>query len=174
MLGVGSVLSFSFGKGVFLILAVLDYHVCAAISAETRGVVTSQTIRRAFHQTEEGYTALVSDLWSTRPQIASAGSCCLVGVIFQQTLFIANAGDSRVVLGKKVGNTGGIAAIQLSTEHNANLEAVRQELKELHPNDPQIVVLKHGVWRVKGIIQVILFTCILLNTHVFHSSTYER
>jgi pyruvate dehydrogenase phosphatase len=97
----------------------------------------------------------VSELWRTRPNIATVGSCCLVGVIFRQTLFVANLGDSRVVLGKKVGNTGGIAAIQLSTEHNANIEAVRQELKELHPDDPQIVVLKHGVWRVKGIIQVI-------------------
>ncbi|KAJ1395275.1 hypothetical protein SESBI_15585 [Sesbania bispinosa] len=125
-----------------------------AISAESHGMVTSETIERAFRQTEDGYTALVSDLWNTRPQIASAGSCCLVGVIFQQTLFVANVGDSRVVLGKKVGNTGGIAAIQLSTEHNANIEAIRQELRELHPHDPQIVVLKHGVWRVKGIIQV--------------------
>ncbi|XP_061349084.1 probable protein phosphatase 2C 42 isoform X1 [Gastrolobium bilobum] len=130
------------------------FHHFQAISAESHGILTTETIERAFRQTEEGYTALVSDLWSTRPQIASAGSCCLVGLIFQQTLFVANLGDSRVVLGKKVGNTGGIAAIQLSTEHNANLEAVRQELKELHPNDPQIVVFKHGVWRVKGIIQV--------------------
>ncbi|XP_059452204.1 probable protein phosphatase 2C 42 [Corylus avellana] len=125
-----------------------------AISAEAEGVVTTDTIQRAFHETEEGFTARVSELWSTRPNIATVGSCCLVGVIFRRTLFIANLGDSRVVLGKKVGNTGGIAAIQLSTEHNANIEAVRQELKELHPDDPQIVVLKHGVWRVKGIIQV--------------------
>ncbi|BAT77044.1 hypothetical protein LR48_Vigan01g297700 [Vigna angularis] len=125
-----------------------------ATSAESRGLVTAETIERAFRQTEDGYTALVSGSWNARPQIASAGTCCLVGVIFQQTLFVANVGDSRVVLGKKVGNTGGMAAIQLSTEHNANLEAVRQELKELHPHDPQIVVLKHGVWRVKGIIQV--------------------
>ncbi|KAJ7980404.1 Protein phosphatase 2C family protein [Quillaja saponaria] len=125
-----------------------------AISAETRGVVTAETIQRAFLQTEEGFTAVVSELWSTRPNIATVGTCCLVGVIFQQTLFVANLGDSRVVLGKKVGNTGGIAAIQLSTEHNANIEAIRHELKELHPDDPQIVVLKHGVWRVKGIIQV--------------------
>jgi len=68
---------------------------------------------------------------------------------------VASLGDSRAVLGRRVGNTGGMAAIQLSTEHNANVEAVRQELKELHPDDPQIVVLRHGVWRVKGIIQVI-------------------
>ncbi|GAV70838.1 PP2C domain-containing protein [Cephalotus follicularis] len=124
------------------------------ILAEIQGVVTDDTIKRAFHATEEGFTALVSKLWSTRPNIAAVGSCCLVGVIYQQTLFVANLGDSRVVLGKRVGNTGGIAAVQLSTEHNANIEAVRHELKALHPNDPQIVVLKHGVWRVKGIIQI--------------------
>ncbi|KAG6765724.1 hypothetical protein POTOM_029780 [Populus tomentosa] len=135
---------------------VSTYWLCgyAAISAETHGVVTSETIQRAICATEEGFTNLVSELWSTRPQMATVGSCCLVGVIYQQTLFVANLGDSRVVLGKKVGNTGGIAAIQLSTEHNANLEAIRHELKNEHPNDPQIVVLKHGVWRVKGIIQV--------------------
>ncbi|KAK8684570.1 hypothetical protein V6N13_040592 [Hibiscus sabdariffa] len=122
--------------------------------AESEGVVTAETIQRAFRQTEEGFTAMVSELWSTRPNIATVGTCSLVGVIYQQTLFIANLGDSRVVLGKKVGNTGGMAAMQLSTEHNANIEAIRHELKELHPDDPQIVVLKHGVWRVKGIIQV--------------------
>ncbi|KAL3508176.1 hypothetical protein ACH5RR_033558 [Cinchona calisaya] len=125
-----------------------------AISAQHNGVVTAEIIERAFQETEREFTALVSELWDTRPHVATAGSCCLVGVIFQQTLFVANLGDSRVVLGKKVGDTEGIAAIQLSTEHNANVAAVREELKELHPDDPQIVVLKHGVWRVKGIIQV--------------------
>ncbi|MBA0725417.1 hypothetical protein Golax_022008, partial [Gossypium laxum] len=135
-------------------VGVLRLCVYAAIAAESQGVVTAETIQRAFRQTEEGFTTLVSESWSTRPNMATVGTCCLVGVIHQQTLFIANLGDSRVVLGKKVGNTGGIAALQLSTEHNANIAAIRQELKELHPNDPQIVVLKHGVWRVKGIIQV--------------------
>ncbi|KAK6913675.1 PPM-type phosphatase-like domain [Dillenia turbinata] len=124
------------------------------ILAGTQGVVTPEIIQRAFLQTEEGFTALVSQLWSTQPHVATSGSCCLVGVICQRTLYVANLGDSRVVLGKKIGNNGCITAVQLSTEHNANVEAVRQELKELHPNDPQIVILRHGVWRVKGIIQV--------------------
>ncbi|KAG2395409.1 protein phosphatase 2C 42 [Vigna angularis] len=129
--------------------------VCAAaILAESHSVVTSEVIQQAFQRTEEGFTALVSELWSSRPQIATTGTCCLVGVICRQTLFVASLGDSRAVLGRRVGNTGGMAAIQLSTEHNANIEAIRQELKELHPDDPQIVVLRHGVWRVKGIIQV--------------------
>ncbi|CAA7400152.1 unnamed protein product [Spirodela intermedia] len=116
--------------------------------------VTPESIERAFLQTEEGFIALVSELWDSQPDIATQGSCCLVGIICQQTLYVANLGDSRVVLGKRVGNTGEIAAIQLSTEHNVNVEAARQELKAQHPNDPQIVMLRHGVWRVKGIIQV--------------------
>lgn len=124
--------------------------------AEDNGVVTAETINRAFLDTERNFTALVSELWDSRPNVATVGTCCLVGVIYQQTLFVANLGDSRVVLGRKVGNTGGVAAVQLSAEHNANIEAVREELKELHPDDPDIVVLKHGVWRVKGIIQVLL------------------
>ncbi|CAN4099840.1 unnamed protein product [Withania somnifera] len=125
-----------------------------AISAEGNGLVTEETIQRAFLGTERGFTSVVSENWTSRPQLATVGSCCLVGAIYQQTLFVANLGDSRVVLGKKVGNTGEIAAIQLSTEHNANIESIRWELKDLHPDDPQIVVLRHGVWRVKGIIQV--------------------
>ncbi|CAN6819694.1 unnamed protein product [Brassica oleracea] len=120
------------------------------ISAETQGVVT---IQRAFNATEEGFASLVSELWSTMPNLATVGTCCLVGVIYQSTLFVASLGDSRVVLGKK-GSSGGLSAIQLSSEHNANNEDILWELKDLHPDDPQIVVFKHGVWRVKGIIQV--------------------
>lgn len=125
-----------------------------AKSNERDGIVTPETIKRAYLETENGFTDVVSQMWSTRPNIATVGSCCLVGVIYQQTLFVANLGDSRVVLGRKVGNTGGIIAMQLSKEHNANLDNIRRELRDLHPHDPQIVVLKHGVWRVKGIIQV--------------------
>lgn len=128
--------------------------------------MTRETILNAFRRTEEGFTAVVSELWSTQPQIATVGTCCLVGVIHEQTLYIASLGDSRAVLGKKVGNTGEIAAIQLSTEHNANLDEIRQELSEMHPNDPQIVVQRHGVWRVKGIIQVKITVIIAVLRHI--------
>ncbi|KAL0788024.1 hypothetical protein Bca101_004270 [Brassica carinata] len=128
---------------LFTMLALYGY---AEISAETQGVVT---IQRAFNATEEGFASLVSELWSTMPNLATVGTCCLVGVIYQSTLFVASLGDSRVVLGKK-GSSGGLSAIQLSSEHNANNEDILWELKDLHPDDPQIVVFKHGVWRVKG------------------------
>ncbi|CAL5378107.1 unnamed protein product [Camellia sinensis] len=113
-----------------------------------------EVIRKAFQATEEGFLSLVTKQWSMMPQIAAVGSCCLVGVICNGTLYTANLGDSRAVLGRLVKATGEVLAIQLSAEHNAAIESVRQELHSLHPDDSQIVVLKHNVWRVKGIIQV--------------------
>ncbi|KAK9690725.1 hypothetical protein RND81_09G150000 [Saponaria officinalis] len=116
--------------------------------------ISADVIRKAVQATEEGFLSVVSKQWPMNPQIAAVGSCCLLGVICSGTLYIANVGDSRAVLGRLVNATGEILAIQLSTEHNACLEEVRQELRAGHPDDPHIVVLKHNVWRVKGIIQV--------------------
>nr|GFB30745.1 probable protein phosphatase 2C 38 [Tanacetum cinerariifolium] len=76
------------------------------------------------------------------------------GVICNGVIYIANAGDSRVVLGRADTGGRGVSAIQLSEEHNVNREHIRDELCSLHPEDPKIVVKKHNVWRVKGIIQV--------------------
>ncbi|KAK9287368.1 hypothetical protein L1049_015785 [Liquidambar formosana] len=111
-------------------------------------------IRKAYQATEEGFLSLVTRQWPTNPQIAAVGSCCLVGVICNGTLYIANLGDSRAVLGRVVKATGEVLSIQLSVEHNASIESVRQELHSLHPDDSHIVVLKHNVWRVKGLIQI--------------------
>ncbi|KAL1541177.1 [pyruvate dehydrogenase (acetyl-transferring)]-phosphatase [Salvia divinorum] len=113
-----------------------------------------EVIRKAFQATEDGFFSVVSRQWPTRPQIAAVGSCCLVGIICSGTLYIANLGDSRAVLGRLVKATGEVLAIQLSAEHNASFESVRQELQSLHPDDSHIVVLKHNVWRVKGLIQI--------------------
>lgn len=60
-----------------------------------------------------------------------------------------------MVLGRLVKATGEAVAVQLSAEHNAAIESVRKELHAMHPDDPRIVVLKHNVWRVKGLIQVL-------------------
>ncbi|CAI9098110.1 OLC1v1034694C1 [Oldenlandia corymbosa var. corymbosa] len=116
--------------------------------------VSANVIKKAFLATEEEFISQVKQQWLEKPQLASVGSCCLVGVICDGLVYVANVGDSRVVLGRAEPAYGGVTALQLSTEHNASIESVRDELRLLHPDDPQIVVLKHKVWRVKGIIQV--------------------
>ncbi|KAI4352940.1 hypothetical protein L6164_007144 [Bauhinia variegata] len=116
--------------------------------------MSSDVIKKAFLTTEDEFLSLVRKKWQSKPQLASVGSCCLTGLICNGLLYIANAGDSRVVLGKLDKTSKDIKAVQLSYEHNASFESVREELQALHPNDPQIVVMKHKVWRVKGLIQV--------------------
>lgn len=116
--------------------------------------ISANVIKKAFLTTDEEFLSLVKQQWFEKPQLASVGSCCLVGVIFNGLLYVANAGDSRVVLGRAEKAARGVTAIQLSMEHNANNESVRDELRSLHPQDSQIVLLKHKVWRVKGLIQV--------------------
>lgn len=122
-------------------------------------------IRKAFQATEDGFLSVVTKQWPMKPQIAAVGSCALVGVVCGGTLYIANLGDSRAVLGRVVKATGEVLAIQLSVEHNASIESVRQELHSLHPDDPQVVVLKHNVWRVKGLIQVCFIQCIKIGSY---------
>ncbi|KAH7521820.1 hypothetical protein FEM48_Zijuj07G0072700 [Ziziphus jujuba var. spinosa] len=118
--------------------------------------MSADVIRKAFQATEEGFLSVVTRQWPMKPQIAAVGSCCLVGVVCGGFLYIANLGDSRAVLGRAVKATGEVLAIQLSSEHNACIESVRQELHSLHPDDSNIVVLKHNIWRVKGLIHVII------------------
>ncbi|KAK3232308.1 hypothetical protein Dsin_004189 [Dipteronia sinensis] len=125
----------------------------AEFTSENHGM-SADVITKAFLETEEEFLTLVRNQWQIKPQIASVGSCCLVGVICSGLLYIANAGDSRVVLGRLDDDVKEVKAVQLSYEHNASIESVREELHSLHPDDPQIVVLKHKVWRVKGIIQI--------------------
>ena len=121
--------------------------------AQQNGAISEDILRSAFSATEDGFLSLVRRSCGIKPLIASIGSCCLVGIIWKGTLYVANLGDSRAVIGYER-KSNKIVAEQLTMDHNASMEAVRQELRSLHPDDSHIVVMKNGVWRIKGIIQV--------------------
>ncbi|CAN1278151.1 Probable protein phosphatase 2C 43 [Linum perenne] len=118
-----------------------------------RGTISEETLRNAFSATEDGFLTLVRRSYGIKPLMAAIGSCCLAGVICRGTLYVANLGDSRAVIGS-LSRSKKIVAEQLTNDHNASMEEVRRELKSLHPDDSHIVVMKHGAWRIKGIIQV--------------------
>ncbi|KAL1313626.1 hypothetical protein HN51_040216 [Arachis hypogaea] len=122
-------------------------------AAEHQGI-SENIIKRAFTETDESFLSVVKKQWLSKPQIASAGSCCLTGIICNGMMYIANAGDSRAVLGRLERATRETYAVQVSAEHNVNIETERDEVRSRHPYDSQIVVMKHNVWRVKGLIQV--------------------
>ncbi|XP_071710035.1 probable protein phosphatase 2C 48 isoform X1 [Rutidosis leptorrhynchoides] len=116
--------------------------------------MSGDVIVNAFLATDDEFISLVESEWKSNPKMASVGSCCLVGIVCNGVLYIANAGDSRAVLAREDKAVNALKAVRVSEEHNASFVSVREELRALHPNDPNIVVLKHNVWRVRGLIQV--------------------
>lgn len=126
-----------------------------------QGGLSEEVIRKAFRATEDEFLHLVKRSWLDQPQIASVGSCCLLGAIANNVLYVANLGDSRAVLGRRARNgelcsPSGVVAERLSTDHNVAVEEVRKEVEALHPDDSHIVIHTRGVWRIKGIIQVLI------------------
>jgi serine/threonine protein phosphatase PrpC len=125
--------------------------------ATEQGELSVDVIKKAIDETESEFLNLVKQTWLAQPQIASVGSCCLFGAICKDTLYVANLGDSRAVLGRRVSDgkkNGSLVAERLSTDHNVAVESVRKEVEALHPDDAHVVVCCRGVWRIKGIIQV--------------------
>ncbi|VFQ75318.1 unnamed protein product [Cuscuta campestris] len=117
-----------------------------------QGGMSEEVLRRALNAIEEDFMHMVRRSWLRQPKMVSVGSCCLVGAISNGVLYVANIGDSRAVLGWRAAH--GVVAQRVSTEHNVGVEEVRKEVVALHPDDKHIVVNTHGVWRIKGIIQV--------------------
>ncbi|KAJ0533608.1 putative protein-serine/threonine phosphatase [Helianthus annuus] len=123
-------------------------------ASENAGM-SEEVLRQAFLKTDEEFLLSVEREWENNPKIASVGSCCLAGVVCNGMLYVANAGDSRAVLGKQVDKTEkAFMPVRLSQDHNANDESIREELIALFPNDPNIVVFKQNIWRVRGLIQI--------------------
>lgn len=115
--------------------------------------MSEDIIRNALATTEEGFLTLVYRTYKLKPLIAAIGSCCLVGLIWEGTLYVANLGDSRAVIGT-LSRSNKIVTEQLTREHNASMADIREELWAAHSDDPSILIEKQGVWRIKGIIQV--------------------
>ncbi|WVZ05844.1 hypothetical protein V8G54_019190 [Vigna mungo] len=122
-------------------------------AARNKETIDEDTLREAFATTENDFMLVVERGYQLQAKLPTVGSCCLVGVIWGRVLYIANLGDSRAIVGT-LGRYRKITTEQLTTEHNCIREEIREELKALHPNDPDIVEVRRGAWRVKGIIQV--------------------
>ncbi|XP_073002089.1 probable protein phosphatase 2C 25 [Typha latifolia] len=122
------------------------------LARESR-TISEDTLNSAFAATEAGFLAHVEKAHQTNPPIITTGSCCLVGVVWRGTLYVANLGDSRTVIGC-ADRYRGIISQQLTRDHNAREEEVRKELKSHHPDDRDIVSCVHGKWLIKGTIKV--------------------
>lgn len=140
----------------------MDMFVCVCLLLlisgylKENGTMSEANLKNAFAATEDGFLSLVKMASREEPLVAAIGSCCLVGVIWNDKLYMANLGDSRAVKGY-FGESNEIIAQQLTEDHNVSRTEVREELKSMHLDDSRIVYQRRGVWRIKGMIQVLFY-----------------
>eukprot|EP01018_Ginkgo_biloba_P030753 Gb_10962 [translate_table: standard] len=116
--------------------------------------MSAPVVKNSIRDIENEFLNWAIKCWPTDSRWAIVGSACVVGVITQNTLYTANVGDCRAVLGIMSKDNKSILAERLTTDHNARDENIRRELKSLHPHYPDIVVPVYGTWRVEGKIQL--------------------
>ncbi|KAJ6967463.1 hypothetical protein NC653_035620 [Populus alba x Populus x berolinensis] len=120
--------------------------------ARERGTISEDILRSAFSATEDGFLTLVRRSCGIKPLISALGLVVWLELSGRGCYMLLISVILRAVIGS-LGRSSKIVAEQLTRDHNASMEEVRQELKSLHPDDSHIVVMKRGVWRIKGIIQ---------------------
>jgi len=85
--------------------------------------------------------------------LATVGSCALVVVVKGGKLHAANLGDSRATL-INVADNGHLEAVDLTVDQNVENELEIRNLHERHPDEPGVIVGRHGQKRVKGLLKV--------------------
>ncbi|OKL63771.1 hypothetical protein UA08_00696 [Talaromyces atroroseus] len=75
-----------------------------------------------------------------------AGSCALL-VLYdpvQSVIYVANAGDSRAVLGSRTSANDKLESVALSTDHTPYNAAEAERIKGLHPDEPNLITKRDG------------------------------
>jgi len=87
--------------------------------------------------------------------VSKVGACALMTMVYKDQIFVANAGDCRIVLCQQPNpNSSTLNAIPLSFDHNAREPFEQSRLSSLFPNEPDIIVCKRpGSCYVKGRLQ---------------------
>ncbi|KAK6231421.1 PPM-type phosphatase-like domain - like 10 [Theobroma cacao] len=113
-----------------------------------------KALSEALSKTEEAYLK-VADL---KPELHVMGSCVLVALLNGEDVYLMNVGDSRAILAQKAGSMTkpeietpfNLISLQLTMDHNADVEEEVERIRKEHPDDDEAVVNE----RVKGYLKV--------------------
>ncbi|KAJ4779317.1 Phosphatase 2C family protein [Rhynchospora pubera] len=126
-----------------------------AITSQPGHVDYTAALQEAYSRTENNFLEHATENWEQNPKLASAGSCCLTGVVHGNVLYVANAGDSRAVLAKWGVGEQHPEVHPLSIDYNVKYLERRNELQAEHPNDLNLFdVNNDGIYGVRGCVQV--------------------
>jgi len=121
--------------------------------AERSKTVSENVLGEAIVATESGYQEMVrASNDEEKAAVSTVGSCCLIGILWRNRMFVANLGDSQAVVGRFVSNR--MVAVALNSIHNTKSFEERNRYENEHPEDPMPLVYTNYSWRVKGILPV--------------------
>ncbi|CAI7924460.1 unnamed protein product, partial [Closterium sp. NIES-53] len=118
--------------------------------------VSVEALRRGFDATERQLAAIVREAFEESPHLAMVGACSVAAFITPTAIWVANVGDCRAVLGQVRQVSDGVEcrAVQLTTDHNLSVAAIREKYIAEHADMPDAVVERRGRFRVKGKVMV--------------------
>ncbi|KAF3338535.1 putative protein phosphatase 2C 79-like isoform X2 [Carex littledalei] len=118
---------------------------------QNHDAVNPEVIQEAYHRTEVAFVDHVGHNWQNKPQLAVSGSCCLVGVVYNNVLYVANAGHSRAVLASwpDGGGWNDLEVIQLWVAGRGRAEVIAE-----HPPGTNLFIESApGQWYIRGALQ---------------------
>ncbi|CEG44906.1 protein phosphatase [Plasmopara halstedii] len=112
-------------------------------------------IQRAFGRTDRDLMTEVASAFKLGfGAVARCGSCACLAYVHDDTLYVANAGDIRAVLGKSGKEDGVIGAEPLSNDQNAMVKSEQEKLVKEHPGETNVFTCRHPTsCYVKGALQ---------------------
>lgn len=116
--------------------------------------VSKDIMEQAVDFIEKGFMDYVKNKIDNDVKVGSVGSCCLFGIIWGRTLFVANVGDSRAILGSSKGFFKRPHVVQLTVDHHVSHAAAREEIRSHITDDPLVLCKNRGSLRVKSLIEI--------------------
>uniref|UniRef100_M4B437 PPM-type phosphatase domain-containing protein n=1 Tax=Hyaloperonospora arabidopsidis (strain Emoy2) TaxID=559515 RepID=M4B437_HYAAE len=112
-------------------------------------------IQRAFGRTDRDLMAEVASAFKLGfGAVARCGSCGCLAYVHDGTVYVANAGDIRAVLGKLGEDAATIVAEPLSNDQNAMVKFEQEKLVKEHPDEANVFTCRHpDSCYVKGALQ---------------------
>jgi hypothetical protein len=114
--------------------------------------VIEDVINKVYNQVEnEIYQKALTDWKRGDGRLAFMGTCALTVIVIDDSLYIANLGDSKAKLFRRRVDSDNYEAVKISKTYNANKLKERERLVGKFTTDKDIVIgNERGVWYVKG------------------------
>ncbi|PNX73733.1 putative protein phosphatase 2C 43-like protein [Trifolium pratense] len=117
-------------------------------AAKILSSVLLQKLLRRIHENGDviSYDLLIEAITATNKLfVRDQDSYCLISLVWKDTLYIANNGDSRLVIGTEVGDTSVLKVEQLTRDQNSKVLTHRRIIRD---DDRCLILASSGFWKI--------------------------